>query len=59
MTIQPNRNSFIVNCDFCSNYLEVESTDFKDVLKEMRFYGWRTLWKDDEWMNKCPVCEEG
>ena len=59
MTIQPKRNSFDVNCDFCSNYLEVDSTDFKDVLKEMKFYRWKTFKKDDEWVNKCPACGEG
>jgi len=60
MTIQPNRSSFIVNCDFCSDYLEVDSTDFKDVLKEMKFNNWKTLKdKDGEWVNQCPVCGEG
>ena len=59
MTIQPRRNSFDVNCDFCSNYLEVDSDDFKDVLKEMKFYGWKTFKKDNEWVNKCPACGEG
>ena len=60
MTIQPNRSSFIVNCDFCSDYLEVDSTDFKDAIKEMKFHNWKTFKKDDEWVNQCPVCgEEG
>jgi len=59
MTIQPKRNSFIVNCDSCPEYLEVDSTDFKDALKEMKFYGWKTFKKNDEWVNQCPVCGEG
>ena len=58
MTIESKQDSFIVHCDFCSNYLEVDSGDFKDVLKEMRFHGWKTFKEDDEWVNKCPVCEE-
>ena len=59
MTIKPKHDSFIVHCDACPDYLEVYSTDFKDVLKEMKFYGWKTSKKDDEWVNKCPVCGEG
>ena len=59
MTIQPNRSSFVVNCDFCSNYLEVDSTDFNDAIKEVKWKGWKTFVKDDEWINKCPVCGEG
>ena len=57
MTIQPNQDEFIVHCDFCSNYLEVEG-DFEDALKEMKFYGWKTLWKDGDWVNQCPACQE-
>ena len=58
MTIESKQNSFIVNCDFYSNYLEVDSTDFNELLKEMKFYGWKTLRKDGDWVNQCPACQE-
>ena len=58
MTIQSKQSSFIVNCDSCPDYLEVDSTDFKDVLKEMKFHNWKTFKKDDEWVNQCPACGE-
>jgi len=58
MTIQSKRSSFVVNCDFCPNYLEVEG-DFEDALKEMKFYGWKILRKDGDWVNQCPTCKEG
>ena len=58
MTIESKQDSFIVHCDTCAQYLEVYSADFNDVLKEMKFYGWKTFEKDDEWLNQCPVCGE-
>lgn len=59
MTITPKRNSFIVHCDFCPEYFEVESDDFKEARREIKFRYWQTL-KDhkDDWVNKCLACQE-
>ena len=50
---------FQVNCDFCSNYFEVETEYFSKVISEMRDVGWK-YFKDEnnEWTHKCLDCQE-
>jgi len=64
MTIQPKQSSFIVHCDTCTAYIEVDSPDVKDLMKAIKFRGWNTYEerncdKSGKWSHKCPVCEEG
>lgn len=33
--------------------------DFKDVVKEIREYGWSVSKKDGDWAHYCPDCTEG
>ena len=67
MTIKRNESpesGFIVMCDFCSNYEEMECVIWHEVIERMKQDGWRNFKnKDGEWVSKCPVCmdnyEEG
>lgn len=61
MTIQPLRESFIVHCDTggCSNYLEIETLDFDELVKTLKFKNWKIYRdKNDIWSHKCPACQE-
>ena len=59
MTIESKRGSYVVHCDFCTEFLEIEVEKFDNFLKEMRGLYWKTLKNSEgEWVNKCPVCQE-
>lgn len=48
---------FVVNCDFCSDYFEVDTEYFSEVTQAMRDNGWK-YFKDEkgEWTHKCLTC---
>lgn len=58
--IERNRHTkcFDVTCDSCSTeYLEVETEDFKAVIREIKLEGWSVFKDDDdEWNHTCPNC---
>lgn len=59
MTISPNRDSFIIHCDSCSEYLEVESTNFSDAITYIKLNNWKTFkGKDGKWEQKCKACQD-
>jgi len=48
---------FVVSCDGCSFYEEVEVLEFRELIGRMKKEGW-VMRKDgqDVWMHYCPVC---
>ncbi|HEC64516.1 MAG TPA: hypothetical protein ENI23_04410 [bacterium] len=60
MTIHPKRDSFTVHCDSCPEYFEVDSGDWHELKREIKFKNWLTYKdKNDKWSHKCPACQEG
>ena len=62
MTIEPKQDSFIIHCDApkCSEYLEEKSHEFEDVIRLLKFKGWKTYkQKSGSRLVKCPACQEG
>ena len=55
MTIEREGIGFIVECDKCSNYFNVDSEFFQDAVDELKREGWK-IRKDenDEWIHICP-----
>jgi hypothetical protein len=56
-------NSFVY-CDGkgCNDEIDVDGFDghplpYKDVSKEIKEYGWKTVY-DGEWKHFCPICAE-
>jgi len=51
---------FVINCDFCPDYFEVDTEHFSEVTQALRDKEWK-YFKDEngEWAHKCPVCQEG
>jgi len=58
MTIDRQGTGYVVHCDFCPEYLEMESDDSEYVMSELKRIGWH-FQKDDNdcWENVCPVCQ--
>lgn len=50
---------FVVNCNFCSDYFEVDTEYFDEVIQELRNTGWK-YYKilSGEWVHKCPTCQD-
>jgi len=57
MTIEKQGDVTIVHCDYCPEYLEIESDDSEYVKLAIRAHEWR-FQKDDNdcWENVCSVC---
>ena len=58
MTIEREHGGFVVSCDSCSNYLEVDSPDkvWSDATDEINNNNWRTRKVDGEWTHTCDSC---
>jgi len=48
-----------VSCDFCSFEQEIETTSFPQLLRDMRYRGWKSIKTDEGWKNKCISCQTG
>lgn len=60
MTIQPKQDCFIVSCDTCPDYFVDETLEFKQLIKTIKFKGWKTYkGENNRQLIKCQVCEEG
>lgn len=60
MTIEPLAGSFVVHCDSCPGYLEVDTPVFSALVKQIKFKGWKIYKdKDGKWSHKCVACQEG
>lgn len=57
MTVEQQGDLTIVHCDYCPEYVEIESDDSKYVMSELKRMEWR-FQKDDNdcWENICSVC---
>lgn len=51
--------TFVASCDFCSNDLDTDETEFMDAVSKIKGEDWK-VFKDyrQEWAHKCPVCAE-
>jgi len=60
MTIDPKKDSFIIHCDTCPEYLSVDSIKFDDAITYIKLNNWIT-YKDKEgnWSQKCVACQKG
>jgi len=59
MTIEKDDFGFVVNCDFCSDFIEVDSKDFLDAVQALKDNNWKFS-KDEngDWIHECIVCKE-
>lgn len=50
-------DEFILQCDFCSNYIS-DFDDFYDAVDYKQTHGWTSVRNDGEWKDQCPDCTE-
>ena len=50
-------SNFIANCDFCSNYIDTEETEWMSAIDKMKKLGWQVFKKMGEWFHKCDLCQ--
>lgn len=55
-------DNFIVHCDGCPEYVIIETSDFTEMIKELKELGWNIKYKggggSDEYAHYCDVCTE-
>lgn len=57
MVIEKNGNTYILQCDYCSNYID-DLEDFQEVVDYKKANGWKSEKIGQDWLNKCPNCQE-
>ena len=55
MSINKEGKDYILQCDFCSNYVD-ELIDFQDAVDYKKANGWKSININGEWTDKCPNC---
>lgn len=53
--IRKEEDNFILECDFCSNYID-GFTIFHKAVDYKRINNWKNINKDGKWLDKCPEC---
>ena len=58
--IERNYGDFQVYCDWCSYYEEFSTSQYTwgEMIGRIKALGWRISKEEDEWLHKCPVCNE-
>lgn len=59
--IQEDRDGgvFDVTCDYCTNYIEVNSDPgWQAMLTKIKIKGWWIRKVGDEWKHMCPFCRK-
>lgn len=57
-----DRQTFEVNCDFCSYYETYEDVfSWDDLIEQMKKNGWKSIRIEEptaiDWKHKCPTCQ--
>ena len=59
MSIEKAFFGYVVDCDYCSEFLNCDVyDDFKSAIDMVKDKGWKIRKEDDEWVHICPVCAE-
>jgi hypothetical protein len=55
--ISRNGNEYVIDCDSCSNQLEVEEYSWEDMITTIKSHGWRVKQSAKQiWEHFCPNC---
>lgn len=54
--IERNGNTYTLQCDYCSNYVD-DLEDFQEAVDYKKANGWRSENLSGEWLDKCPSCQ--
>lgn len=57
MSLEKEGGTFIAQCDFCSNYIDTNETDFMSGIDVMKLKGWKVFKDGIEWQHKCDSCQ--
>lgn len=55
MSIQKEINKFILQCDFCSNYID-DFEEFQEAVDYKKANKWKSKNIKGEWFDQCPDC---
>ena len=58
MSIERAFFGYVIDCDFCPNFLNCDTEFFRDAIDMAKGDGWKMRKQDDEWIHICPVCVE-
>ena len=59
MIVKMSDNSYVLYCDYCSNSAD-GFDDFLEAVNYRKSHSWKSFKnKNDEWTDKCPVCQSG
>ena len=58
MSIRKEGNKYVLQCDYCSNYVD-DFDDFMDAVIHKKASKWESVHIKDEWFDKCPDCIGG
>ena len=56
MTLENVIFGFVMECDFCSEYIDLDTDDFQEAIDMAKDYGWKIRKVDGEWVHVCPAC---
>lgn len=57
--IEKGGGTYVVECDFCSNYFDTEEHDWVEAIRRLKDAGWKITKKNDEWLHQCDACQGG
>lgn len=59
MIVKNSNSSYTLFCDYCSNSVD-DFEDFFEAVNYRKSHNWKSFKnKNDDWMDKCPVCQSG
>jgi Fe2+ or Zn2+ uptake regulation protein len=60
MTVERERGGYLICCDHCSDFVEVDSPDYdwNDVLDAIAIEGYKAEKVRGVWEHLCPFCQE-
>lgn len=58
VALEKGTTDFVATCDFCSEFLETEETNFHDAVAEIKKHGWAVFKENGEWNHMCPSCRD-
>jgi hypothetical protein len=46
-------------CDFCSNDVDINETEFMSTIDQLKKRGWKVFLSSGSWNHKCDFCMNG
>ncbi len=50
---------FVLYCDNCSNATDEDFYSFCEAINYKKQNDWKSQWRQGEWWDVCPECQEG